>query len=246
MEAADGKYVVTLVNGKNTITVTATDKSMFANSATQTMEVTDEAVPVVSVSGITDGATVKTAAQKITVSVDIGQVTSVKLGETVLSAGTDGKYALMLAEGENTIVVEAKNGGTTGTLTVKVTLDTTAPEIVLSAKEETVTEAQYTFTVTAEDAETIVVKVNGKTVTAGENGYTVTLEEGENEIGVTATDAAGNFGTETVTVTYAPADAGDGNGESGSGCGGSVAAVSLVGAAMMLAGAAFVLRRKAK
>ncbi len=246
MEAADGKYVVTLVNGKNTITVTATDKSMFANSATQTMEVTYEAVPVVSVSGITDGATVKTAAQKITVSVDIGQVTSVKLGETVLSAGTDGKYALMLAEGENTIVVEAKNGGPTGTLTVKVTLDTTAPEIVLSAKEETVTEAQYTFTVTAEDAETIVVKVNGKTVTAGENGYTVTLEEGENEIGVTATDAAGNFGTETVTVTYAPADAGDGNGESGSGCGGSVAAVSLVGAAMMLAGAAFVLRRKAK
>lgn len=249
VEPADGKYIVTLANGVNTVTVTATDKSMFANSATETIEVTYEAVPVITVSGITDGATVKTAGQKITVSADIGQIVSVKLGETDLTAGTDGKYALTLAEGENTITVEAKNGGTTGTLTIKVTLDTQAPEITLSAKEETVSSATYTFTVETTDAETVVVKVNGKTITAGDNGYTVTLEEGENEISVTATDAAGNFGTKSVTVTYTPADGNtDNNGgdEGGSSCGGSLAAVSMAGAIGLIVCAAFVLRRKAR
>lgn len=249
VEPADGKYIVTLSNGVNTITVTATDKSMFANSATETIEVTYEAVPVITVSGITDGTTVKTAGQKISVSADIGQITSVKLGETLLKAGTDGKYALTLTEGENTIVVEAKNGGTTGTLTIKVTLDTQAPEITLSAKEEAVSSATYTFTVETTDAETVVVKVNGKTITAGDNGYTVTLEEGENEISVTATDAAGNFGTKSVTVTYTPADGNtDNNGgdEGGNGCGGSLAAVSLVGAIGLIVCAAFVLRRKVR
>ncbi len=246
IEPADGKYTVTLAAGSNTVTITATDASMFANSATETFEVTYEAVPQISVSGVTDGATVKTAAQKITVSVDAGQIVSVKLGETVLTAGTDGKYALTLAEGENTITVEAKNGGTASTLTVKVILDTTAPAIELSAKEETVESAEYTFTVNAADAETVVVKVNGTTVTAGENGYTVTLEEGENEISVTATDAAGNIGTAKVTVTLAAENTeGGGSGASG-GCGGSVAAVSAVGALGLLVCAVFVLRRKAR
>ena len=163
-----------------------------------------------------------------------------------MTAGTDGKYALTLAEGENTITVEAKNGGTASTLTVKVILDTTAPAIELSAKEETVESAEYTFTVNAADAETVVVKVNGTTVTAGENGYTVTLEEGENEISVTATDAAGNIGTAKVTVTLAAENTeGGGSGASG-GCGGSVAAVSAVGALGLLVCAVFVLRRKAR
>lgn len=249
VEPADGKYIVTLANGVNTITVMATDKSMFENSATESMEVTYEAVPSISISGITDGATVKTAGQKITVSADIGQIVSVKLGETVLTAGTDGKYALTLTEGENTIIVEAKNGGTTGTLSIKVTLDTRAPEITLSAKEETVSSATYTFTAETTDAETVVVKVNGKTVTAENNTYTVTLEEGENEISVTATDAAGNIGTKSVTVTYTPAGGNtDNNGgnEGGNGCGGSLAAVSLVGAIGLIVCAAFVLRRKAR
>lgn len=130
-----------------------------------------------------------------------------------------------------------------------MTLDTQAPEITLSAKEETVSSATYTFTVETTDAETVVVKVNGKTIMAGDNGYTVTLEEGENEISVTATDAAGNFGTKSVTVTYTPAGGNtDNNGgdEGGNGCGGSLAAVSLVGAIGLIVCAAFVLRRKVR
>lgn len=180
------------------------------------------------------------------VSVDIGEITSVKLGEKVLTAGADGKYALALAEGENTIVIEAKNGETTGTLSIKVTLDTTAPEIVLSAKEETVASAEYTFTVKAEDAETIVVKVNGETVTAGDKGYTVTLEEGENKITVTATDAAGNIGTESVTVTYTPAGGNIDNSNQSKGCGANLATDSLITAIGLIVCAAFVLRRKVR
>ena len=163
-----------------------------------------------------------------------------------MTAGTDGKYALALAEGENTIVIEAKNGETKGTLSIKVTLDTTAPEIVLSAKEETVASAEYTFTVKAEDAETVVVKVNGEAVTAGGNGYTVTLKEGENKITVTATDAAGNIGSESVTVTYTPAGGNTDSGNQSKGCGGNIATDSLIIAIGLIACAAFVLRRKVR
>ena len=246
IEPIEGKYIVTLVNGVNNITVTVKDKSIFANSSTETLKVKYEAIPKISISGITDGTTVKTAGQKMTVSVDIGEITSVKLGEKVLTAGTDGKYALALAEGENTIVIEAKNGETKGTLSIKVTLDTTAPEIVLSAKEETVASAEYTFTVKAEDAETIVVKVNGEAVTAGGNGYTVTLKEGENKITVTATDAAGNISSESVTVTYTPAGGNTDNGNESKGCGGNFATDSLIIAIGLIACAAFVLRRKVR
>lgn len=246
IEPIEGKYIVTLVNGVNNITVTAKDKSIFANSSTETFKVKYEAIPEISISGITDGTTVKTADQKMAVSVDIGEITSVKLGEKVLTAGADGKYALALAEGENTIVIEAKNGETTGTLSIKVTLDTTAPEIVLSAKEETVASAEYTFTVKAEDAETIVVKVNGEAVTASDNGYTVTLEEGENKITVTATDAAGNISSESVTVTYTPAGGNTDNSNQSEGCGGNIATDSLIIAIGLIVCAAFVLRRKVR
>ena len=246
IEPIEGKYIVTLVNGVNNITVTAKDKSIFANSSTETFKVKYEAIPKISISGITDGTTVKTADQKMAVSVDIGEITSVKLGEKVLTAGADGKYALALAEGENTIVIEAKNGETTGTLSIKVTLDTTAPEIVLSAKEETVASAEYTFTVKAEDAETIVVKVNGEAVTAGDNGYTVTLEEGENKITVTATDAAGNISSESVTVTYTPAGGNTDNSNQSEGCGANLATDSLIIAIGLIVCAAFVLRRKVR
>ncbi len=243
-ENADGKYIATLATGENTITVTVTDKSVFKNYAQKTVTVTYAAKPAITVSGVADGATVKTAAQKITVTVDLGEITSVKLGQTVLQAGTDGKYALTLAEGENVITVTAANGTTVSEKTVRVTLDTVAPAITLSAKEETVKAAEYSFTVTAADAQTIVVKLNGTTVAAGENGYSVTLREGENEISVTATDKAGNIGTASVKVTYAPENEQKPQPEKESGCGGSAEGALPAAAALLIVCAAFALRRK--
>lgn len=239
----DGKYIATLAAGDNTITVTATDKSVFKNYAVKTITVNYAAKPVITVSGITDGATVKTAAQKITVSVDVGGITGVKLGETALQAGTDGKYALTLAEGENTITVTAANGSTVSEKTLKVTLDTVAPAITLSAKEETVKAAEYSFTVTASDAQTVSVKLNGTAVTAGANGYTVTLREGENEISVTATDAAGNISSASVKVTYTPEKTPEPEPKK-SGCGGSAAGALPAAAVLLFACSAFALKMK--
>ena len=236
--ATNGKYIVTLVEGENTITVTVTDRSVFANVSTKTITVLYEARPVIEVSGIISGVTVKIPNQKITVSCDIGQITSVKLNGTAITGGADGAYAFTLAEGENTIVIAAKNGSATSEYSIRITLESGAPIIETSAKEETVTQAEYTFTVTADDAETIVVKVNGETVTAGSAGYTVTLAEGENTISVTATDAAGNIGTQSVTVTYTPEEDG--------GCKSNINAISFCGAILLIACAAIALRKKAK
>lgn len=247
VEGTDGTYAFTLAAGKNTITITATDNSVFANTATQTVTVTYTEPPVITVNGLTDGAVLNAAAQTITVAVTPGSVTSVLLGETELTVGTNGRYALTLAEGENVITVTAANGTATSSLTLRVTLDTTAPVIATSAKEETVTAAAYTFTVSADGATTLVVRANGETLTAENGSYTVTLKEGENTISVTATDAAGNIATQSVKVTYrAPEGTGGqtGGDETGGGCGSSVGASALVLGALALAGAAVVIAKK--
>ena len=238
----DGKYVVTLAEGVNTVAVAVTDKSVLGNSAVEIAEIVYEEVPVISVSGIKNDSTVKIPEQKITVSVNVGRIHSVKMGETTLTAGQDGRYAFTLAEGENIVLIEAINGGTKSSLSIKVTLDTKAPEIIISAKEETVSAAEYVFTVTASDAKTLVVKVNGESIAVGENGYSVTLKEGQNEIFVSATDAAGNTETKSLTVTYVPVVE---NSDAG-GCGASFTAISLSGAFAVIAVAALSLRKKRK
>ncbi|WP_251548606.1 hypothetical protein [Pumilibacter intestinalis] len=241
----DGKYIVTLASGANTVSVTVIDNTVFRNTTTKSITLTYEAKPVITVSGATDGETVNAAAKKITVSVDAGSITGVKLGDTDLQAGSDGKYAFTLAEGENKITVTAQNGSTVSEKTITVTLDTVPPAITLSAKEETVTKAEYAFTVTAPDAQTVAVKLNGSTVAAGESGYAVTLVEGENTITVTATDKAGNIGTAQVKVIFAPEKNAESKGEEGgTGCGSAAACALPVVALMCLTCSLLVLRKK--
>ena len=59
------------------------------------------------------------------VSVDIGEITSVKLGEKVLTAGADGKYALALAEGQNMASKTASIAPTAAAATANKALEAT-------------------------------------------------------------------------------------------------------------------------
>ena len=72
------------------------------------------------------------------------------------------------------------------------------------------------------------------------------MKEGENKITVTATDAAGNIGSESVTVTYTPAGGNTDNSNQSKGCGANLATDSLIITIGLIVCAAFVLRRKVR
>lgn len=52
---------------------------------------------------------------------DAGVTVEVKLGDTAVTAGGDGKYTLTWAAGENTVTVKVSTGGASKTYTLTVT-----------------------------------------------------------------------------------------------------------------------------
>ena len=168
--------------GTYTITYTATDTSGNTGTASRTVTVVDTTAPVITVTAGTD-----TVEQGSTWT-DAGA--TVDGGETVTTSGTVDTNTL----GTYTITYTATDAsGNVGTATRTVTVeDTTAPVITVTTGTDTI-EQGATWTdagATADTGETVVVSGSVDTNTAGT--YTVTY---------TATDASGNAGTATRTVT---------------------------------------------
>jgi len=103
-----------------------------------------------------------------------------------------------------TVTNPSPGGGTSNTLTFTVvSADTTAPNVSINTPPSGATTNQLTATVTGTvDDLSATVRVNGVVtpLSGGSFTTTVTLAEGSNTITVTATDAAGNVGTASVTV----------------------------------------------
>lgn len=110
-----------------------------------------------------------------------------------------------LAEGANTLTATAANpAGTVGD-TIQVTLDTTPPEVAISAPANGTftTAAAITVSGTVSDASPIVqLRVNGEPLApaAGSFSTSVPLAVGDNAIVVEAIDAAGHSGVAAITV----------------------------------------------
>ncbi len=124
--------------------------------------------------------------------------------------------SVALAEGSNTITVNASKPGTnSSTAAVTVIRDSFAPGMVVSALSNSAN-----TNIAVQNIDGIItepnfasVEVNGfvvpdaSKVTIGSNTYfsvPVTLVRGANEITVLATDRAGNFVSESRTVTFKP------------------------------------------
>ena len=133
-------------------------------------------------------------------------------GEEVESAvvGNNGKFSFqtVLTEGDNEFTAVAKvDGRVAGTSSpVTVVLDTVNPELTITSPKNGDTTNRETVTVegTVADANLKSVTVNGQQATVSENGtYSkrILLDEGVNVITVTATDAAGNTVSKSVSVT---------------------------------------------
>ena len=172
--------------GEYVITYTSTDASGNTGTATRTVTVVDTTAPVISVTSGTD--TVELGATWT----DAGATATDLSGDvTVVSSGTVDTDTL----GEYVITYTSTDAsGNTGTATRTVTVvDTTAPVITVIGDNPATVELNSTYTdegATADSGETVISTSDVNTAIVGT--YTVTYS---------ATDASGNTGTATRTVT---------------------------------------------
>ncbi|BFM91226.1 BapA/Bap/LapF family large adhesin [Acinetobacter baumannii] len=199
-----------LADGPHTITVTATDAAGNAgtDTAVVTIDTTAPNAPVLDPINATDPVSgTAEAGSTVTVTYPDGTTATVV-------AGTDGSWSVPnpgnLVDGDTVTATATDPAGNTslpGTGTVSA--DITAPVVALDDVLTNDSTPALTGTVNDPTA-TVVVNVDGTDYPAVNNGdgtWTLadntlpTLADGPHTITVTATDAAGNAGTDTAVVT---------------------------------------------
>jgi hypothetical protein len=221
---------VVLQSGSNVLTITARDAA--GNTSTDTLTVTynpaDNIAPVVTITSPTSNSTTTVTSTPLSIggtatdAVGVTQVTWVNnRGGSGTAAGTNNwsVTGIVLLSGSNLITVTARdaaNNTSTDTITVTYTPDTTSPSVNITSptSNATTTVAASSLNVggSASDAVgvTQVTWVNNRGGSGNASGTTnwsvsgITLQTGSNIITITARDAAGNSGTDTITVTYTP------------------------------------------
>ena len=125
-----------------------------------------------------------------------------------LIVGADGTFtgSVDLPEGSQSIKIVATDaGGNQRELVRAVTIDLSRPEISnLTPVDGTVIDATTTITGQVTDSTAVVVKVNNVTATVAAGGtftsQTLAMAEGQNQITVSARDAAGNETSTTLSL----------------------------------------------
>ncbi|MBA2940473.1 cadherin-like beta sandwich domain-containing protein [Paenibacillus sp. CGMCC 1.16610] len=244
--AANGKATLPidlslLTEGVNSIDIVATD-GMGNASGTLTVPVTKDITPPVA--PVEDGSankdnTTQNANFDIIVTAENGTTVTAKVGSTnVLLSGSEVTAAnnkadlpidvTKLAEGPNSITIEAKDavGNPSVTLTITVNKDTNSPDIPAedgtANKAGTTQNANFNIIVNAETGSTVTAKVgatnvlqSGTSVTAVGGKATLPIDftklaEGSNVIEVVSTDATGNasnaLSVEVTIDTTPPTD----------------------------------------
>ena len=228
------KTGIELSSGENVITVTARDAA--GNSRTDTLTVTytppDSTRPAVRITAPTTDSSYTTSNSPLNIrgsASDNVAVTSVSWtnsrGGSGDCSGTSSwrKNGIVLSSGENVITVTARDAAgnsRTDTLTVTYTPpDTTRPAVRItvptSGTTYTASNSRLNIGGTASDdvGLTSVRWTNSRGGSGPCDGMSswsktgIELSSGENVITVTARDAAGNEGTDTLTVIYTPLDA---------------------------------------
>ena len=224
---------IALQVGTNVITVTARDAA--GNRGTDVLTVTytapDTTAPTVSITGPTTSSTFSTSATSLTISgiaadaVGVTQVSWVNdLGGAGTASGTTSwsVTGIDLKYNTNTITVTARDAAgnqSTDVLAVTYTpADTSAPTVSIvgptTAASYATTSSVVTLGGTAADnlGVTAVSWANDRGGSGFSSGTTswsvpsVSLQSGTNVITVAAQDAAGNRGTDVLTVSYTPPD----------------------------------------
>jgi len=196
---------VTLVEGANTITVEARDLAGNIGAANAVVNL-DTALPVVQITSPANNSYVNT--QAITVTGTVSEAVTLVTVNGVAAQVTDKSFTLAsmtLAEGANTITVEAKDlAGNTGSATAVVNLDTALPVIQVTSQANDAYVNTQSITITGTVSENVnSVTVNGIQAQLTGTSFSlagISLADGANNIIIQTTDMAGNVGTVTNVV----------------------------------------------
>ena len=220
---------VQLAEGNTTFTVIATD--VAGNQATDTLTVTytpaDTQKPTIAINTPTTDTAFHTASGTLNIG---GTAADDRVLQTVTWSASDGQSgtasgtanwstgSIQLAEGNTTFTViatDAAGNNATDTLTViYMPADTTNPTIAITAPTTAATFSTASDTVslggTADDdrgLQTVTWSTSGgqRGTASGRTNWSIDaidLLPGPNVITVTATDAAGNSGQDSVIITY--------------------------------------------
>src|SRR5438552_3115312 len=196
---------VTLIEGTNTIAVSATD-SLGNTASTSLTVVSDSTAPAISL--LRSSAGLLTSKDLTVVSGVVSEASSLTVAGTAVMVHADGSFEapVSLVEGSNSIaIVATDSAGNQGSASLTVTRDTTPPTLTMDALPSEVSSATVTVTGSVENSVSFVT-VNGQpvTVSGGRYSASVALSFRSNLIFVQATDAAGNTATTSQAVSYVP------------------------------------------
>lgn len=197
---------VPLSEGGNLLNVTAIDGA--GNQGTASRNLTrDTTAPTIAISQPGEGTF--TANTQVTVTGNFSDATATTItvnGIAAIVSGNSFSALVTLSDGSNTIQAVAVDAAqNTSQATRGITLDTAAPTIVIQrpAGDAVTSGAQFDVTGVIVDATATVVTINGIQVvlTGTSLAASVQLNDGANVVHVQATDAAGNHGEVTRTIT---------------------------------------------
>jgi len=205
--AGDGSFTTTvpLDLGERLITAQAVDAAGHSGSASVT--VTRGEVPSIVIASPSDGAFLGSGAVEVTGTVSGTAPVAVTVAGVAASVvGGSFSASVSLPEDSSTLTAVATNDFGSASNSVDVTVDTTPPVVSITVPTDGAELTEEPIGVIGEvtDASPIVgLALNGSPTAPG-NAFaeTVALTEGPNTITVEATDAAGNVGADSVTVTF--------------------------------------------
>jgi len=207
-------FPLTLTEGVNTVTVTATDKAGNTQAVLRTVTL-DTYAPTLYVYTPLDALVTSVILQQVDGLSEAGTSVMIEqvMGEDVIfstdvKADIEGIFVtvLFLEEGLQHIIVTAEDeAGNVRTITRTVTLDTTPPALFIDSPAPN----SYINTPSVEvvghigdDPEGVIIRINGLEVEhSGVFSKSVPLAEGHNTIIVTATDPVMNVATRTINLT---------------------------------------------
>jgi FKBP-type peptidyl-prolyl cis-trans isomerase len=207
--------VLPTADGVVTVAVPASsakDSAGNENSASNTLSVTSQRTdPVVTVNPLTTNALKPTLTG--TVSDASASVSVVVGGQTIAASVIDNNWSaavpIALTAGSYNIVAKATDfagNASTTTSTDGLVINTTAPTVTINSPTDPTTTATPTLTGTVSEANsTVLVTVGGQTITATVTGKTwsatvpTALANGTYTVAASATDPAGNVGSDTAT-----------------------------------------------
>lgn len=207
--------ITKLAPGANTITVTATDRA--GNTATETVIITNDAVPpAVSIDPVTTPTNLSsqtvTGAMEEGALVSVAMNTSATTGPVTYPSVTTWSVTINgLVEGTNEVTVTATDAGRNSASKItSITYDVTHPAISIDTVITPTNVSSQAISGTREEGSVVSVSAN-TTATVGTLTYPTGttwstdisgLVEGTNDIMVTATDAAGNKATASTDIVY--------------------------------------------